>query len=281
MNGAFNRPEAKYRARMAMRGAYPHPMLVTLVYIALTSWLVMALTYFVSNPFQLALLYLAEGARVEDVFYYLFTLQRIASFLLLELLIFLYQWVMQYGYVSYALGLARRTGPGYKTLLEGFSHIGRALGVSFFTALFTTLWGLLGMVPYFVFLILGAVLQDLSIIMFSPVLAFLGTILPFVISYRYRLATYFLLDEPNMGVLASIRESKQTMRSRKWQLFIMDLSFLGWGLLSLITFGIVGLWANPYMWTTEANFYHWARWGTFPGDVAPGPSGGYQSPYQS
>ena len=281
MNGAFNRPEAKYRARMAMRGAYPHPMLVTLVYIALTSWLVMALTYFVSNPFQLALLYLAEGARVEDVFYYLFTLQRIASFLLLELLIFLYQWIMQYGYVAYALGLARRTGPGYKTLLEGFSHIGRALGVSFFTALFVTLWGLLGMVPYFVFLILGAVLQDLSIIMFSPVLAFLGTILPFVISYRYRLATYFLLDEPNMGVLASIRESKQTMRSRKWQLFIMDLSFLGWGLLSLITFGIVGLWAEPYMWVTEANFYHWARWGTFPGDTNPGPSVGYQSPYQN
>ena len=281
MNGAFNRPEAKYRARMAMRGAYPHPMLVTLVYIALTSWLVMALTYFVSNPFQLALLYLAEGARVEDVFYYLFTLQRIASFLLLELLIFLYQWIMQYGYVAYALGLARRTGPGYKTLLEGFSHIGRALGVSFFTALFTTLWGLLGMVPYFVFLILGAVLQDLSIIMFSPVLAFLGTILPFVISYRYRLATYFLLDEPNMGVLASIRESKQTMRGRKGALFIMDLSFLGWVLLSLITFGIVGLWAEPYMWVTEANFYHWARWGTFPGDTNPGPSVGYQSPYQN
>ena len=74
MNGAFNRPEAKYRARMAMRGAYPHPMLVTLVYIALTSWLVIALTYSIANPFQIALLYLAEGARVEDVFYYLFTL---------------------------------------------------------------------------------------------------------------------------------------------------------------------------------------------------------------
>ena len=281
MNGAFNRPEAKYRARMAMRGAYPHPMLVTLVYIALTSWLVIALTYSIANPFQIALLYLAEGARVEDVFYYLFTLQRIASFLLLELLIFLYQWIMQYGYVAYALGLARRTGPGYKTLLEGFSHIGRALGVSFFTALFVTLWGLLGMVPYFVFLILGAALQDLSIIMFSPVLAFLGTILPFVISYRYRLATYFLLDGPDMGVLASIRESKVTMRGRKWQLFVMDLSFLGWGLLSLITFGIVGLWAEPYMWVTEANFYHWARWGTFPGDTNPGPSVSYQSPYQN
>lgn len=288
MNGFFNRPEAKYQARLAMRGAYPHPMMVTLVYIALTSWLVMALTYFVNNPFQLAFLYLAEGAPAEDVLYYIFTPQRIVSFLLMELLISLYQWVMQYSYTAYALGLARRTGPGsgpgYRTLLEGFSHIGRALGVSFFTALFITLWGLLGMVPYFVFLALGAALRELSIIMFSPVLAFLGTILPFVMAYRYRLATYFLLDDPGMGVLASIRESKETMRGRKWQLFVMDLSFLGWELLSLITFGIVGLWAFPYMWATEANFYHWARWGAFPDG---GPSaessrpGGYQSPYQN
>ena len=85
----------------------------------------------------------------------------------------------------------------------------------------------------------------------------------------------------NMGVLASIRESKQTMHGLKGALFVMDLSFLGWGLLSLFTFGIVGLWAIPYMWATEVNFYHWARWGAFPGDSAGGSQpGGYQSPYQ-
>ena len=39
----FNRPEAKYRARLAMRGAYPHPMLVTLVYILLTGVLTYAI----------------------------------------------------------------------------------------------------------------------------------------------------------------------------------------------------------------------------------------------
>lgn len=57
----FNRPEAKYRARLAMRGAYPHPMLVTLVYILLTGVLTYAIMYFVTNPFSLAYLYLVDG----------------------------------------------------------------------------------------------------------------------------------------------------------------------------------------------------------------------------
>ena len=153
----------------------------------------------------------------------------------------------------------------------------------FFTALFTSLWGLLAMVPYFVVLTVGAMAQSYALIMFSTVLALLAVVVEIAVSYRYRLATYFLLDDMNMGVLASIRESKQTMHGRKGALFVMDLSFLGWGLLSLITFGVVGLWASPYMWAAEANFYHWARWGTFPGE-GPQPGGpqpgGYQSPYQ-
>ena len=207
----------------------------------------------------------------------------VGAYLLMQLILTLYQWVMQFGYTAYALGLARRTGPGYRTLLDGFSQLGRALGVSFFTALFTSLWGLLAMVPYFVVLTVGAMAQSYALIMFSTVLALLAVVVEIAVSYRYRLATYFLLDDMNMGVLASIRESKQTMHGRKGALFVMDLSFLGWGLLSLITFGVVGLWASPYMWAAEANFYHWARWGTFPGE-GPQPggpqSGGYQSPYQ-
>ena len=130
-----------------MQSTYPSPMMVTLVYIALTVWLVMALTYFVANPFSIALPYLAAGYEVEDVLWYIFTPGRVGAYLLMELLVALYQWVMVYGYAAYGLGLARRSGPGYRTLLEGFSSLGRALGVSFFTALFTTLWSLLGMVP--------------------------------------------------------------------------------------------------------------------------------------
>ena len=43
---------------------------------------------------------------------------------------------------------------------------------------------------------------------------------------------------------------------RKWNAFVLDLSFIGWNLLSTITFGIVGvLYVNPYVNTTWAEFY--------------------------
>ena len=113
----FNRPEAKYRARMAMQGAYPHPMLVTLVYVLLTSVITNVIMFFVSDPFTTAYLYILDGADVDEVYRYILTGPRVTVYLLVQLLITLYLWVMQFGYTAYGLGLARWTGPGYRTLL--------------------------------------------------------------------------------------------------------------------------------------------------------------------
>lgn len=275
----FNRPEAKRRARLAMRGAYPHPMLVTLVYVLLTGVLTYAIMYFVSNPFTLAYWYLWDGAEIDDVFFYIFTPQRVVTYLLMELLITLYQWVMQFGYTAYALGLARRTGTGYRTLLEGFSHLGKALLVSFLTSLFVTLWGLAGTLPGIVVISIGAVVESGGLMALGGLLIICGAVVEIIVSYRYRLATYFLLDNPDMGVLKSISSSKETMRGKKGALFVMDWSFFGWWILSALTMGILSLWVTPYSWAAEANFYHWAVYGVFPGDQFGNQDSSYQSSY--
>ncbi|MBM6723576.1 DUF975 family protein [Pseudoflavonifractor phocaeensis] len=278
----FNRPEAKYRARMAMQGAYPHPMLVTLVYVLLTSVITNVIMFFVSDPFTTAYLYILDGADVDEVYRYILTGPRVTVYLLVQLLITLYLWVMQFGYTAYGLGLARRTGPGYRTLLEGFLNLGKALLVSFLTALFVVLWGLLGMVPGIVLTFVGALMGPLGLGL--VILGMVGMIgggvaLEVVMSYRYRLAIYYLLDHPDMGVLESISNSKQTMKGKKIDLFVMDLSFLGWLILSVFTLGILGLWVSPYLCASEANFYHWAVNGVFPGDDGVGkPSFGGQLP---
>lgn len=277
----FNRPEAKYRARLAMRGAYPHPMLVTLVYILLTGVLTYAIMYFVSNPFTLAYWYLADGAEVEDVYRNLFTFQRVGTYLVMELLITLYQWVMLFGYAAYALGLARRTGPGYRTLLEGFAHLGKALLVSFLTALFASLWGMVATLPGVIVLTIGAASGSNGLVALGVLLVLCGAVVEVVVTYRYRLVVYFLLDNPDMGALAAITASKQAMRGHKGELFVLDLSFLGWAILSVFTLGILSLWVTPYSWASEANFYHWVVYGSFPNDQPqPGYQGSsYQSPY--
>lgn len=277
----FNRPEAKYRARLAMRGAYPHPMLVTLVYVLLTGVLTYAIMYFVSNPFSLAYWYLLDGADIQDVYRYIFTPQRVCVYLLMELLITLYTWVMQFGYTAYALGLARRTGPSYRTLLEGFAHLGKALLVSFLISLFAGLWSLLFILPGMVVYVIGVAAELGGVVLLGGLLLICGSVLTVAVTYRYRLAVYFLLDHPDMGALAAISASKQAMRGHKGELFVMDLSFLGWTLLSVFTLGILSLWLGPYIGATESNFYHWVVYGSFPNDE-PGYQGpSYQSPYNN
>ena len=277
----FNRPEAKYRARLAMRGAYPHPMLVTLVYVLLTGVLTYAIMYFVSNPFTLAYWYLLDGADVQDVYRYIFTPQRVGVYLLMELLITLYTWVMQFGYTAYTLGLARRTGPSYRTLLEGFAHLGKALLVSFLISLFTTLWSLLFILPGMVVYVIGVAAELSGAAILGGLLLIGGAVLAVVVSYRYRLAIYFLLDRPDMGTLAAISASKKAMRGHKGELFVMDLSFLGWTLLSVFTLGILSLWLGPYIGATESNFYHWVVYGSFPNDEPGCQGSSYQSPYNN
>ena len=48
----YNRPEAKALAKQAMRTTYPHPMLVTLVYVLLASVLTNMVSKLVTNPFD-------------------------------------------------------------------------------------------------------------------------------------------------------------------------------------------------------------------------------------
>ena len=52
-----------------------------------------------------------------------------------------------------------------------------------------------------------------------------------------------------------LRESGALMRGHKWELFVLDLSFLGWMLLSAM-FAPVTIWLDPYRAITNANYYN-------------------------
>jgi hypothetical protein len=60
---------------------------------------------------------------------------------------------------------------------------------------------------------------------------------------------------PQIGIREAVDRSKQLMDGNKGRLFCLQLSFIGWWLLSALTFGIVGLWIMPYMQTAQACFY--------------------------
>ena len=285
----FNRPEAKRLAKAAMRNTNPNPMLVTLVFVLLTTGVSYLVGLVLTNPIYDALytayLYLLDGA-YDPMFIFksLLSPGMVAVYMLVSLLLNVYFWVMNFGYASYALRMARGEQPGYRRLFDGFAALGRAI-----------------LVPYMVVMILAALLGSMGLMMLAILLLIGGMVMMVIFSYRYRLATYFLLDHPEMGALESITQSKQAMKGWKGELFILDWSFFGWlllvalvelvgiglgtlfspalgTLLGTVAAGAFSLWLNPYMNGTEANFYDWVTHGSLSYRENNGP-GGYQSPY--
>lgn len=78
-------------------------------------------------------------------------------------------------------------------------------------------------------------------------------------SYSYAMAPYIVKDMVDSGQevapTEAITASRQLMDGHKFELFVLDLSFIGWGFLSILTFGIGFLWLVPYIQVTKAAFY--------------------------
>lgn len=69
------------------------------------------------------------------------------------------------------------------------------------------------------------------------------------------MSMYVLAENEGKPALECINESKTITNGHKMELFILNLSFIGWILLAIITFGIACIWIVPYMNATFANTY--------------------------
>ncbi|AQR95010.1 MULTISPECIES: DUF975 family protein [Clostridium] len=74
-------------------------------------------------------------------------------------------------------------------------------------------------------------------------------------SYSYRMVPYILADNPNIGVEKAISLSNEMTMGHKLDMFVLDLSFLGWYLLGTLAFGIGIFFVMPYDNATKAELY--------------------------
>lgn len=118
--------------------------------------------------------------------------------------------------------------PGIGTVLDGFrsGHYVNIVLTMFLRDLFTALWSLLLVVP-------GIVKH-----------------------YEYLMVPYIIAENPAMDYKEAFQISKQMMDGEKMEAFIMDLSFLGWYLLSAVTCGLLAIfYVNPYVQASFAEMY--------------------------
>lgn len=74
-------------------------------------------------------------------------------------------------------------------------------------------------------------------------------------SFSYALTPYILKDYPELSANQAINLSRKMMKGHKLDLFCLMLTFIGWGILCIFTFGIGYLWMTPYVTSTLADFY--------------------------
>lgn len=132
---------------------------------------------------------------------------------------------LAYGFTIMLLNVVRGSDVELNTLGEGFKDYGRILGTMLLSSVYQFLWMLLLIIP------------------------------GIIKGYSYALTPYLLKDHPELKFNAAIEESMRLMSGNKMRLFLLDLSFIGWFLLGLITFGIAFLWITPYWNTARAAFY--------------------------
>lgn len=130
-----------------------------------------------------------------------------------------------FGFAVTALCVMRGKDIKVDSLFRGFKEMPRPFLLYILNSIFTFLWSLLLIIP--------------GIVMY----------------YAYSMSYYILADNPAMTANEARKKSIEIMRGNKWRLFCLQFSFIGWALLSALTFGILTFWILPYMETAQAAFY--------------------------
>lgn len=78
----------------------------------------------------------------------------------------------------------------------------------------------------------------------------------FIMSYSYRMVNHILAENPDVPWREALRLSRRMMKGNKWRVFVLDVTFWPWLLLSGITFGVLDLlFVEPYRTATDAELY--------------------------
>lgn len=74
-------------------------------------------------------------------------------------------------------------------------------------------------------------------------------------AFEYSMIPYLLAENPNMTAKEAFETSRKMTDNEKWNLFVLDLSFIGWYLLGLLCCGVGTIFVAPYVRATEAQVY--------------------------
>ena len=133
--------------------------------------------------------------------------------------------VIELGYAQYLLKQHNRATFDIHDLFSQFERFAQGFLQSFLRGLYVFLWGLLLIIP------------------------------GIIKGYAYAMTPFIMAENPNMTASEAIAASCNLMDGHKGELFILDLTFIGWNILAALTLNIGHLALNPYKNAAYAAFY--------------------------
>lgn len=111
---------------------------------------------------------------------------------------------MALGYAMFSISIFRKRETSPAEVFYGFERFGKALGLYIVMMIFIILWTLLLIVP------------------------------GIIAAFRYSMCFYILADNPGIGIMGALNESKRIMTGNKWKFFCLNISFIGWVFLAML-----------------------------------------------
>ncbi len=229
----IDRTAAKLQAKQLIRESQPSMLAAALLYTLLTAligWLSLRLTGVDTNTMN-EMLQLASEGNSEAVMELMTKATPSAGASLIDSLLRLAMAVVGVGFSLFVMNSVRRSQPALGNLLDGFGMFPRVLFLIILQIVFIFLWSLLLVIP------------------------------GIIAAYRYSFAVYVMIDHPEMSAMECLRESKRLTTGYKRQLFLLDLSFILWFLLTMIP--IIGyiaqVYVTPYMESARVLYYEQIR----------------------
>lgn len=129
------------------------------------------------------------------------------------------------GTTAFFISLIENENFEAKDLFKYYHDFVKVIGV-------TILMGLIVMLGYICFIIPGIIL-----------------------TLSYSLVPIILIKKSELGIVETLKYSREKMQGHKLDTFVLGLSFIGWAILGTLTFGILYIWLYPYMQLTFTKFY--------------------------
>ena len=221
----LDRVQLKLEAKAITKNARVSAYLFTLLYLVIILVLE-GLDWLASGGIMAEYAYLYGDLEIMEALQYVprLSLPPLAV-TFISIVISLVSAVLGTGYILYTMNVRKGLETPYATLFDGFLFAGKVILLQIVMGIFVFLWSLLFIIP------------------------------GIIAGYRYRFALYNLCENPGIGVMEALNMSKAQTRGHKWELFVLDLSFIGWSILCSLTLGILSIWIMPYMQQTDIGYF--------------------------